>query len=305
MMKKILIFEYITGGGLIDKKIAHSLSDEANLILGSLIDNPTITTHFFCDYRSKYKNHKNSIIVTPQNKNIIYDSNLINSYDYFLPICPETDLIFYKYIEKIHLSVKNMNISSLDSLLVTSDKYLLKSVCKNNNIPNPDSYISKSKDKLYILKDRFGCGSSHIELCDKAIKNIPKDKIIENYIPGISYSISLYLSNNNYRLISINEQKIKKSKNILKLKSLNVNIYPSFKDYIFKFINNIILALPELRGFIGLDIIYNNGKLFLIEINARYTTSMSVIHNCKNKHILDYTKPLLTDETGISCQIKL
>ena len=305
MMKKILIFEYITGGGLIDKKISHNLTNEASIILGSLIDNPSIITHFFCDYRNKYKKHKNAILVTPQNKNIIYDANLINSYDYFLPICPETDLIFYKYIKKIYFSVKNMNISSLDSLLTTSDKYLLKNVCKKNNIPNPDSYIPKSKNKLYILKDRFGCGSSHIELSNKVIKDIPQDKIIENYIPGKSYSISLYLSKNGYKLISINEQKIRKSKNILKLKSLNVNIYPPFKDYIFYFINKILLALPRLSGFIGLDIIYNNGKLFLIEINARYTTSMSVIHNCKNKHILDYTKPMLSDKTGISCQIKL
>ena len=30
-MKKILIFEYITGGGLIDKKISHNLTNEANI----------------------------------------------------------------------------------------------------------------------------------------------------------------------------------------------------------------------------------------------------------------------------------
>ena len=304
-MKKIIIFEYITGGGLIDKKINHRLTNEANIILGSLIDNPSIITHFFCDYRNKYKNHKNSIIVTPQNKNIIYDSNLINSYDYFLPICPETNLIFYKYIKKIHLSVKNMNVSSLNTLLVTSDKYLLKSICKKNKIPNPDSFISKAKKKLYILKDRFGCGCSHIELYNKTRKDVPFDKILENYIPGQSYSISLYVSDNNYKLISINEQKIENSKNIFKLKSLKVNVYPPFKDYIYYFIDEILLALPKLRGFIGLDVIYYNRKLFLIEINARYTTSMSVIQKCNNNHIFDYTRPLLTDKAGMSCQINL
>jgi len=304
-MKKILIFEYITGGGLIDKKITHSLTSEANIIMSSLLNNPSVITHFFCDYRNKHNNHRNSILVTPKNKNIIYDTDLINSYDYFLPICPETDLIFYNYIKKIHSTVHNMDISSLDSLLITSDKYLLKKVCKKYNIPNPDSYISKSKDKLYILKDRFGCGSSHVELLNKVKKDVPRDKILENYIPGKSYSISLYLSKNNYKVISINEQKIRRNNNILKLKSLNVNVYPSFKDNIFYFINNILLALPKLKGFIGLDIIYNDGKLFLIEINARYTTSMSVIQNCKNNHILDYTKPLIVHETGMSCQINL
>ena len=304
-MKKILIFEYITGGGLIDKKIDHSLTDEANIILSSLIDNPSVDTHFFCDYRSKFKNNKKSILVTPKNKNIIYDVNFINSYDYYLPICPETDLIFYEYIKKINPFVGNMNISSLDSLLATSDKFLLKQICRKNNIPNPDSYTSNSKDKLYILKDRYGCGCSHIELHNKPKKDIPMNKVFENYIPGDSYSISLYISNDKYKVISINEQKLDNSKNILKLKSLNVNVYPPFKDNIHYFINRILLALPRLKGFIGLDVIYNEGKLFLIEINARYTTSMSVIHKCKNNHILDYTRPILNDRTGMSCQISL
>tara|TARA_Y100000768_G_scaffold168102_1_gene125880 strand:- start:8145 stop:9059 length:915 start_codon:yes stop_codon:yes gene_type:complete len=304
-MKKILIFEYITGGGLIDKNINHNLFDEANIIIRSLIDNSSITTHFFCDYRNKYKNHKNSILVTPNNKNIIYDTNLINNYDYFLPICPETDLVFYNYIKKIYPLVKNMNISSLDILLATSDKYLLKKICKKNNIPNPDSYVSRSKNKSYILKDRFGCGCSYVEICKEKRTGISSNKIFENYIPGKAYSISLYFYANGYKVISINEQKIKKSKNMIILKSLNVNVYPSFKDKIYYFINNIKSVLPGLRGFIGFDIVHNNGKLFLIEINARYTTSMAVIQKCKNNHILDYIKPLSNEKTGMSCQIRL
>ena len=145
-MKKILVFEYITGGGLIDKEIDHSMLNEANIIIESLIDNKNINVNFFTDYRHKYKKHKNSIIVSPENKNIIYDAKLINSYDYFLPICPETDLILYKYIKRIQPYVKNMIISSLDSLLVASDKFLLKQICKKNNILNPDLYIPQSKN---------------------------------------------------------------------------------------------------------------------------------------------------------------
>ena len=56
-MKKILIFEYITGGGLIENKLNYSLINEANTILDSLIQESNNTVHFFCDYRY-IDNHK-------------------------------------------------------------------------------------------------------------------------------------------------------------------------------------------------------------------------------------------------------
>ncbi|MCH1416243.1 MAG: hypothetical protein L7V30_01870, partial [Gammaproteobacteria bacterium] len=72
-MKKILIFEYITGGGLIENKLNYSLINEANIILDSLIQKSNNTVHFFCDYRHEYKNNNNAILVSPDNKDIIFD----------------------------------------------------------------------------------------------------------------------------------------------------------------------------------------------------------------------------------------
>ena len=57
-MKRILIFEYITGGGLIENKLDHHLLTEANMILRSLIDTNKYQISFFCDYRHKYANRK-------------------------------------------------------------------------------------------------------------------------------------------------------------------------------------------------------------------------------------------------------
>ena len=47
-MKKILIFEYITGGGLIEKKVDNSLLFEAEIILNSLIETCNYEVNFFC-----------------------------------------------------------------------------------------------------------------------------------------------------------------------------------------------------------------------------------------------------------------
>ena len=101
-MKKILIFEYITGGGLIEKKVDHSLLFEAEIILNSLIETYNYEVNFFCDYRHRFRNKKGAIVVSKNNSEIIYNSKFINKYDFYLPICPETHMIYYTYIKKIN-----------------------------------------------------------------------------------------------------------------------------------------------------------------------------------------------------------
>ena len=304
-MKKILIYEYITGGGLIGKKFDHSLLSEANLIIDSLISKTDSIVNFFCDYRYKYKNNKNAILITANNHSIIYDTDMINSYDYFLPICPESDLILYNYIKEINPYVDNMKISSPKTILVTSDKLLLKDICNRYNISHADSYISKSKQSLYIIKDRFGCGCNNVRVTSNKNLEIPANRIIEKYIPGDSYSVNLYISDTGYEILTINQQIINRYNNVLKLDAINVNIYPYFRNSLFKFIEGILVALPGLKGFIGFDLIYNKEGLFLIDINPRYTTSMSAISKCKDRHILDYINISKNEQTGSSCKIKL
>ena len=305
-MKKILIFEYITGGGLIENKLNYSLLNEANIILDSLIKASKNTVHFFCDYRHKYKNNNNAILVYPNNKDIIFDSNFISKYDYFLPICPEIDLILFNYVKKIRQKkITNIHISDNKSLLIASDKLMLKEACNQFMIPNPDSYSSKSKNNKFITKDRYGCGCNNISIISNPLRKNSSNMIHENYIPGKSYSANLYIKDSSYKLISINQQHISRKNTSLKLNSIDVNIHPTFNNMIYKFIDDILNVIPGLRGFIGFDFIFNNNKIFLIEINPRFTTSMASIERCKNNHILNYINSNINEQVGRICNIKI
>ena len=187
---------------------------------------------------------------------------------------------------------------------MTSDKLTFKEVCNKKNLPNPDSFDLHKGKKLYVEKDRFGCGCSNTRIV-KDKHNSKKDRIIEKYIPGQSYSISLHISRKSYNIMSINQQIMQKKNSYIKLKTLLVNIYPSFRNHLYNFIDDILSAFPNLRGFVGLDFIEYKGKLFLIEINARYTTSMSLIEKCKRKHPLDYIYSRANNLAGKLCQLKL
>jgi len=303
-MKKILIFEYITGGGLIEKKVDNNLLFEAEIILNSLIDTCNYEVNFFCDYRHRFRYKKGAIIVAKNNTKIIYNSKFINKYDFYLPICPETHMIYYTYVKKIADSVNNMNLSSTKTILMTSDKLTFRQICNKKNISNPDSFDISKRNQIYVEKDRTSCGCVNTRIV-RDNKADTKNKIIEKYIPGQSYSVSLHVSDKSYNIMTINKQIIQKKNNSIKVKALLVNIYPSFRDHLFNFIDNILNVFPNLRGFVGLDFIEYKGELFLIEINARYTTSMSLIERCKKKHPLDYIFNKTNDLAGKSCQLEL
>ena len=66
-------------------------------------------------------------------------------------------MIYYTYLKKIIHSVSNMNISSAETILATSDKLTFRQIC-NKNISNPDLLDISKRNQLYIEKDRTSCG---------------------------------------------------------------------------------------------------------------------------------------------------
>ena len=92
-----------------------------------------------------------------------------------------------------------MNLSCTKTILTTSDKLTLREICNKKNISNPDSFAINKSKQLYIEKDRISCGSVNTRIT-KDNRAHTKDKIIEKYIPGQSYSISLYISHKSYNI---------------------------------------------------------------------------------------------------------
>ena len=99
-----------------------------------------------------------------------------------------------------------------------SDKNLFSNLCKKAKIKHPllISDISKiKKNKLYVIKDRFGVGCSRIQIISgKDLKHFDSKKyIIQEYIKGKSFSASIFCSKGDFTILSLNEHQVKKNKN--------------------------------------------------------------------------------------------
>ena len=151
IMKKILIFEYITGGGLLGTDFNSKLFIEAELIIKALFSHKNYNIKF-SDYRSKLSNHKNSIVLDEKNIDLIFDINFIKEFDYFIPICPETNLSMYNYVKTVYKDLNNILASDPLTIQQTSDKREFYRICSKNKILNPDNFKNKTKNKKIFIK---------------------------------------------------------------------------------------------------------------------------------------------------------
>ena len=293
-MKKILIYEYITGGGLLNEDLTSSLMNEANMITASINDcchkSKYFTHNSFRDYRLSGTNDKEFIILRDNSK--IYDLEFLREYDYVLPVLPEIDMELYEYVKYLEEHGINAVISNSDTIKICSDKLKFYKYCKKYSLPSINTYEKYNnslKNKLVMIKDRYGAGCSYNEVVKNTKNNgkIGNNKVIQPYINGDDFSISIYFTKKNFKVLTVNKQLIEYRNNKARLQSIIVNIKNKSYLKVLSLISSIKNIFPGLYGFVGVDIIVNEDAIFLVEINPRLTTSFIGIYDTIGINIID------------------
>ena len=295
-MRKILIYEYITGGGLINEDLTSMLLHEATLITSYIYQECEKSQYFqydyFQDYRIKDDYFKKAIKIKSYKQ--IFNVSLLKKYDYILPIAPEIDLNLFHYAQFLEKHKLNFILSDSRTIKLLSDKLLFYKECQKNNIPTIKTNLLtnqlKKNDKKFIIKDRYGAGCSYVKIFKKYkdVENNNFDKIIQPYINGKHYSLCLFFNQNNYNLLTVNKQKLEINDNdMIRLTNLHVNVPHNFHPKINSLIFLIMKSFPGLRGYIGIDIIIKKDKIFIVEINPRITTSFIGMYETIGINIID------------------
>lgn len=294
MKKKILIYEYFTGGGLINEDLNSELFPEAikmlNYIVNEYKKSENFDIKYFVDIRLK-GNDKDSIAIKHHDE--LFDNNILKKFDLILPILPEIDsklLMYAKYLKSnAHITI----LSDIKTIEITSDKYMFYHFCKEKDIPVIETYLSneiyKIKSNLIVEKDRFGAGCSHVKIISKGSSITSSSYIFQPYIDGDHYSLCVFFYNDRYKLLTVNKQMINidKQKQV-HLCKLIVNQKNHNQFSLHKVIDCINNALPGLYGYVGIDLIISNGRFILTEINPRLTTSFTGISESVGVNIADY-----------------
>ena len=150
----------------------------------------------------------------------------------------------------------------------------------------PETYSMEerplSSGKRYLFKPLNSCGGYDIS----QVYPMKKNSYIQEHVRGDTYSCSFIIDNNNFRLLGFNR--------LLNLNSHYENEFihagalmtkKRFSDNFHKAIEALARRL-KMRGFNGIDFIFDGKKCYIIDINPRITSPFFLYNDINNDELL-------------------
>lgn len=317
---KILVFEYITGGGLNKLTLPENLAVEGLLMLRALIDclvkMPTVEFLVMLDYRVVVRislaNDKVFVINAEQDCEQEF-TRLMTYCDAVWPIAPESDAVLAKLCALVEQSGKVLLNSSAATVALTGDKWLTYQHLAQYSIATvPTSRLTDFKyhsgEWLIKSADGVSCEDSYIiaNANDflKITNGLNREKyIIQPHLQGKKTSLSCLFKQGCGWLLSVNYQHFIITNQQYHLTEITVN-YDTDRVRYHYLVNQIACAIPELWGYVGIDLIETAEQILVLEINPRLTTSFVGINAACGLNCAQAVLDLLQGEPALPIQIK-
>lgn len=322
---KILIVEFITGGGLVAEKVPESLAREGDMMLQALLAELNALKGLECAVMLDWR-YQNTIpeqtltkIIVQENENFYQVlARTLPDYDVFWPIAPETD---HALAEMVRLSAEigvKCAASGLSAIDLCSDKLATMNALKSI-LPVPETHsltvFTPEFPPAWVVKPVDGAGCEQTTwVYDKqsyrqCLTEIarPEAFIAQRYIPGKAISLSVLFKAGQAWLLCRNEQQIKIDDNHFVLMGCRVN---SAIDHLASYhdvINAIARRIPGLWGYVGIDLIEipdrthtEKHQLRVLEINPRLTTSYAGIQAAIGINVAEQVLRLFDGEPAMT-----
>ena len=208
----------------------------------------------------------------------------IQAADAVFIIAPETGGVLQKLTHMASLQGKLVLGCGLDSIKICSEKmatYLALDMAEIACIPTHTYDNWPRSHWIWLAKPNDGAGCSDIGCFNNAddladwIEDNHKHftHVIQAFQPGDAASISCVMRHGKAHVLSCNSQEIEINNQML---SYTGGVVNGMRDYWpqFTFIaNKIAQTLPDLAGYVGIDVIVDEDEIVVVEINPRLTTT--------------------------------
>lgn len=306
----ILIFEYITGGGMVGEVLPASLVKEGELMLKAiardLSEIPDVQVSVLRDYRlTTNERSMSDYIVTDESNYTEIIEAVADKVDALMVVAPESNGLLAKLCNEYSNREFLLLNSSPECVELTSDKFKTYNYLNEFRIPQIPTYqindIELIESEKIIVKPNDGVGCENIyliedkqELDDLLRSTSINNYILQPYIQGKNASLSLLCWGGECRILSANIQNIKVIDDCLELEGCMVNALD--RDAFVQFSDEIIQSLPELRGYVGVDIVITEDEILLVEINPRLTTSYAGLRSACGLNVAELILKTFIDQ---------
>ncbi|MCG8123681.1 MAG: ATP-grasp domain-containing protein [Candidatus Thiodiazotropha taylori] len=287
---RVFVFEYITGGGMLDSPMPPSLAEEGDMMLMSLLSDLLEINGI-------------EIFVTRDARlgrlNLPVECHLLRGMEDFTaawvdcleqadavwPIAPEFSNVLLHISETVGNQGKLLLNSPPSAVETTSSKSLTSKRLRQQGISVVPTYRFEEgvPDHFgsWVLKPDDGVGCQGIRLCHdrdelfQQLKLMPVggDYVAQPFIHGTPTSINMLVNQGQALVMSVNHQRIAMTDTGFMLLGCVVNGQLEDKTRFRNLGKAVAAAMPDLWGIIGVDIIDTKEGLQVLEINPRLTTS--------------------------------
>ncbi len=291
---KILVLEYITGGGFKNEPIPESLCREGDLMLGALLNDlvqlDDMEISIFRDYRLQRlpeisNKHKIKIMTIHPEDDFDYRwASVLRQCDAVWPIAPETHGVLAKLSAAAESNGCILLNSSAKAIRLTGSKTETGVRCRKHGIAYVPSVNLEDFNQQFTMPwvikpdDGVGCEGTRVirtpEMLEQVRNSTNNDNnlIIQPLMPGIAESLSILCDGKNALLLSINQQIITIDDDRFTLSACRVNVADTGLFQYQRLIASIAQSFPGLWGYVGIDLITQHGVPKVLEINPRLTT---------------------------------
>jgi predicted ATP-grasp superfamily ATP-dependent carboligase len=287
---RVFVFEYITGGGMLNSSLPPSLVEEGDMMLTALISDlaeiPGIEVHTTRDARLPK-------LDLPLKCHMLRDMEdfamawqaCMEVADAVWPIAPEFSNVLM-HISETAISHGKLLLNSPPHAVQTASSKLMTASCLiDNGIPVVPTYkldgVIPNHLGSWVLKPDDGVGCHGIRICRdrddlfQQFESLPahSDYVIQPFVHGTPSSLNILAYRGEAYILSVNHQRIAVTDNRFVLLGCVVNGQLNYRARFRKLGQEVVAALPDLWGIIGVDIIDTGKDLQVLEVNPRITTS--------------------------------
>jgi predicted ATP-grasp superfamily ATP-dependent carboligase len=289
---KILVFEYISGGGFNRNELPTPLAREGLLMLKALLDGLCGITELdvtvMLDARLVHElepSHHQIALIGPQDDCFSRFRQLAELHDAVWPIAPEFDAILFTLCRTVEQLGKTLLMPSSEAVKLAADKYETFQCLIHRQIPTVttrllDECPSFPGESIVKPVDGAGCNDSYlirdVRDFDRVIERLrgAGKYIIQPHLYGEKTSLSCLFKNGRAWLLAVNLQQFEIVNNQYQLSAIRVNHRFDLSAY-QGLICAVAEAVPGLWGYAGIDLIETSAQTLVLEINPRLTTSFA------------------------------
>jgi predicted ATP-grasp superfamily ATP-dependent carboligase len=292
---RVLVHEYVSGGGWAEPELPASLAAEGRAMLRAVLADLNawgrVRTCATVDARLPGVDlAADRLVPLAPSRHMPALEELALEFDAVLVIAPESKGVLTRITQRLEsLNVPLLGATS-HAVSVAADKWQCYQLFRENTIPTPETRLLDCEDAPttasgleppWVIKPRAGAGAEGVYLTEDPVSPHRAQThagvgsgqcLLQSFIPGVHASVSLISNGEEAMALSLNQQEIGVGAPFA-YSGGKIPLQHPLEQRAFSLARRSVSLIPGLRGYIGVDLVMTDKECYVIEINPRITTS--------------------------------